>query len=118
MILSIPLFSLATVPAFIIIFLTALFGLNDVQLRHVSTIGKRRFLVELALGVSFLVTAWTTFMIAAASLLGGNVMSWRGCLMCWGIAGIFGLVGKFAPWRYWLKRVVDDHVPAPGAPPA
>lgn len=43
------LWSLAAVPALIVIFLTALYGLNDVQIRKLRQLARGQGLVELAL---------------------------------------------------------------------
>jgi hypothetical protein len=114
--MSISLWSVLAVPALVVIFLTALFGLNDVHVRDIRKLGKRGGMVEMALGASFLVTALMTFTIGAACVLGANVYTWRGCLLMYGISGIFGLVGRFAPWRNWIRRIAEVEVEAEAAP--
>lgn len=100
--------SMLSVPALAVIFLTAVAGLNDVQVRDLRALPRRGALIEVLLGVSFLATAWISFNIAAVCLLGGNVPSWRGCVLMWSIAGIFGTFGTFAPWRRWLQREIRE----------
>ena len=104
----ISLWSMLSVPALAVIFLTAVAGLNDVQVRDLRALPRRGALIEVLLGVSFLATAWISFNIAAVCLLGGNVLSWRGCALMWSIAGIFGTFGTFAPWRRWLQREIRE----------
>ncbi|HEY0201132.1 MAG TPA: hypothetical protein VGC24_05520 [Burkholderiaceae bacterium] len=102
------LWSLAAVPALIVVFATALFGLNDVQIREAARLVRGRGWIELGLGASFVLMAWMSFTIGAACLLGASVYTWRGCLLMWGVAGVFGLVGRFAPWRNWIKRIAES----------
>lgn len=99
------LWSLLAVPPLVIIFLTALFGLNDVQVRQIHQLASGKGLVELTLGASFALMAWMSFTMGTACLLGAHLYTWRGCLLMWGIAGVFGLVGRFAPWRNWIQRI-------------
>jgi len=99
------LWSLAAVPALVVIFLTALFGLNDVQIRQIRQLARGQGVLELALGASFALMASMSFLMGAACLMGANLYTWRGCLLMWGIAGVFGLVGRFAPWRNWIQRI-------------
>ncbi|PZP58288.1 holin [Pseudoxanthomonas winnipegensis] len=100
--------SLLAVPALAVIFVTAVAGLNDVQIRDLRTLPRRGAIIELVLGICFLVTALASLNIAVVCLLGGNVLSWRGCVLMWSIAGIFGTFGTFAPWRRWLQREIRE----------
>ena len=106
--------SVAAVPALLVVFLTALFGLNDVRIRELRVLARGEGLVELGLGASFVLMGWMSFTLGMACLLGANLYSWRGCLLMWGIAGAFGLVGKFAPWRNWIRRIGSAELSAPG----
>jgi len=111
------LWSLATVPALVVIFLTALFGLNDVRIRQLRLLAHGQGLVELCLGLSFVLMASMSFVMGAACVMGANIYTWRGCLLMWGIAGVFGLVGRFAPWRNWIQRLAAAEAAAAGGTP-
>lgn len=109
------LWSLAAVPALIVIFLTALYGLNDVQIRKLRQLARGQGLVELALGASFALMASMSFLMMAACLMGADLYTWRGTFLMWGIAGVFGLVGRFAPWRNWIQRIAAAEADAADA---
>ncbi|WP_337054005.1 holin [Pseudoxanthomonas sp. USHLN014] len=106
--MNISLWSLLSVPALTVIFVTAVAGINDVQVRDLRSLPRRGAIIEMVLGVCFLATALISLNIAAVCLLGGNVLSWRGCVLMWSIAGIFGTFGTFAPWRRWLRRDIRE----------
>lgn len=104
--------SLLALPALSVVWLTAMFGLNDVRPYSMRRVLTRAGLVDLGLGLSFLATAMGSFMMLTAVLYGAHIYTWRGCLLMWGIAGVFALVGRFAPWRRWVRRISEVVTPA------
>jgi len=64
-------------------------------------------MVELALGGGYFSTVVGSFLMLVAVCFGGNIYTWRGTLLMCGIAVIFAFAGKFAPWRRFIRRVVD-----------
>ena len=93
-------------PPLLVILLTALFGLNDARLDTSRATSSRAWKGELALGVSHLVMLVGSGLMLTAIVLGASIYTWRGCIMVWGVAGVFFFVGKFHPWRRWLRRTV------------
>lgn len=98
-----PQWSYATIPPLVVLVLTGLFGLNDVRLNWRLFL-KPHGVIELMLGLCFLGTASMAAMLICGIALGGAFYTWRGSVMIWSIAGIFILVGTYAPWRFWLRR--------------
>lgn len=106
------LFAVAALPALAVIFLTALFGLNDVRSHPIRHLASRAGLIEFGLGLSFFAMFIGSLLMISGVLLGGNLYTWRGCLLMWGIAGAFAFVGIFAPWRRWIRTLADRQAPA------
>ncbi|MCD9005212.1 holin [Luteimonas sp. XNQY3] len=97
--------SILALPALSVVWLTAMFGLNDVRPYSLRRVVSWAGAVDFGLGLSFLAMALGSFMMLAAVIFGAHIYTWRGCLLMWGVAGVFGLVGKFAPWRRWIRRL-------------
>lgn len=104
--------SLLALPALAVVLLTAVFGLNDLRPSTLRRIWSRAGAIELCLGLSLLAMALGSFMMLMAVLYGAHLYTWRGCLLMWGVAGVFALVGRFAPWRRWVQRIAAGNVPA------
>jgi hypothetical protein len=101
------LWSLLTTPSLFAVWLTALFGLNAVRpptLRQALTWPGA---VDFCLGASFLVMTYGSFQMLMAVALGGNIYTWRGCLLMWGVAGAFVFAGHYHPWRRFIRRMVS-----------
>ncbi|MFC4729107.1 holin [Coralloluteibacterium thermophilus] len=99
--------SVLAVPPLALIFLTAIFGLNEVRIRSWRDLRAGRGWVELLLGSAFTAMASMSFMLGAAVLYGASLYTWRGCLLMWSIAAVFLTFGAFAPWRHWFRRMAE-----------
>ncbi|AMW36190.1 holin [Xanthomonas phage XAJ2] len=101
------MWSILATPPLSVIFITAIFGLNDVGLHPFQKLIRGNGIFEMLLGVSFLVMAWGSFMMLSAVLFGASIYTWRGCTLMWGIGGALFFAGKFAPWRIWIRRLAN-----------
>lgn len=109
------LYSLATLPALAVIWLTAIFGLNDVRSHSPAHLLSRAGVIEFGLGAAFFAMFIGSWMMITGVLMGASLYTWRGCLLMWGIAGVFAFVGTFAPWRLWIMNLsARARLPAPG----
>ena len=106
MALGIPaLYSYLSIPALFVMWLTALFGLNDVRAQPVAVVLTRAGMIEFVLGVFFFGMLLSTSMMIAACLSGLPMHTWRFTLLVTSVAGVFTFVGVFAPWRRWLRSL-------------
>jgi hypothetical protein len=101
------LWSLLAIPALAGIWLTAFFGLNAVRpptLREALTWPGA---IDFFQGLSSLTVTLISFTMLLAVTLGANIYTWRGCVLMWGIWGMFAFAGHFQPWKRFLRRVVS-----------
>lgn len=98
--------SLLTVLALVplaIIALTGLFGLADLKpISHSMREGSSAF--EILLGLSLLLMALSAVFLALSLMGGTHALKWPGVGLLYGIAGVFLMIGHYAPWRKWIKR--------------
>lgn len=101
------IWSLLAIPALVPICVTSMFGLNDVRSPFDRAMLKVSGIIEFFIGLSFFATFVGSFLMLVAVVLGANIYTWRGTLLMWGIAGVFVFAGKFAPWKRFIRRLID-----------
>lgn len=101
------LWSILALPALVIVWMTALSGLNDIRPHSLRNSGYVAALMETGLGLSFLAMGMGSTLMLIGTAAGANIYTWRGCVLMWGVAGVFFFIGKFAPWRRWIRRMAD-----------
>ncbi len=101
------IWSLLAIPALVSIWVTSMFGLNDVRSPFDKAMLKVSGIIEFLIGLSFFATFVGSFLMLVAVVLGANIYTWRGTLLMCGIAGVFVFAGKFAPWKRFIRRLVD-----------
>lgn len=106
------LWSLASLPAILVIWLTAVFGLNDVRAMPWRHVLSRAGLIEFGLGCAFFAMFVGSWLMLSAIAMGASLYTWRGALLMWGIAGVFTFVGTFAPWRIWIRTLSERQATA------
>lgn len=99
--------SWAAVPPLIGVWVTAFYGLGDMRPPHVRQMATWAGWIGFALGLSYLLTTFLSFMMAMGVIAGGNIYTWRGALLMWGIFGIYCFAGRHAPWRRFIRRMAD-----------
>lgn len=99
--------SFAALPALAVVWMTAIFGLNDVRSHPVRHLLSRAGVIEFGLGLSFFAMFVGSWLMITAILMGASIYTWRGVLLMWGIAGVFSFVGVFAPWRRWIRTLAE-----------
>lgn len=96
--------TLFTLPPLLIIGITSFFGLADVRpVGHANEF--RTLCFDFMLGVCFLAMAVGALFLALAVLGGTHVVKWPGIILLYGVSGVFSMIGHYAPWRLWIKRV-------------
>ncbi|WHB31181.1 holin [Xanthomonas phage NEB7] len=99
--------SLVAIPALAGIWLTALFGLNAVRSPTLREALTWPGAIDFFQGLSHLIVTFISFMMLMAAAFGGNIYTWRGSALMWGIWGMFVFVGHYQPWRRFIRRVVS-----------
>ena len=99
------LYSYLSIPGLAVMWLTALFGLNDVRAQRVGVVLTRAGMIEFMLGLFFFALLMSTSMMIVACLSGLPMHTWRFTLLVTSVAGVFAFVGVFAPWRRWLQSL-------------
>lgn len=93
---------LAMIPLAVIA-LTGMFGLADLKpISHSMREGSSTF--EILLGVSLLLMSLSAIFLALSLLGGKEPLTWPGLGLLCGAAGVFLMIGHYAPWRKWIKR--------------
>lgn len=101
------LWSLAAIPALAGIWLTAFFALNSVRPPTLRAALTWPGALDFFQGLSSLTVTLISFTMLMAVCVGANIYTWRGCMLMWGIWGMFAFAGHFQPWRRFLRRVAS-----------
>lgn len=99
------LYAYATIPALCVLWLTALFGLNDVRAQPWRKTLTWAGIIEFMLGLFFFGLLVSSTHMLIACIAGLPVLSYRGFSIITSCAGVFAFVGVFAPWRRWLQTL-------------
>lgn len=104
--MNISVHSIATLIPLFVIVLTALFGLADVKpISHSLRDRGKALVFDVGLAASFLLMGIGALFLALSVLGGTHTVKWPGIVLLYGIAGSFFMIGHYAPWRLWIKRV-------------
>ncbi|QYC96696.1 holin [Stenotrophomonas phage BUCT627] len=95
--------SLASLPSLAVILITALFGLADVRPITQSLRGYGKTF-DIILGACFMLMGIGSTFLTLSLLSGAHDIKWSGVTLLYGIAGVFFMIGHYAPWRKWVKR--------------
>lgn len=99
------IFTLLTIPAIVVIMVTGVFGLADVRpIGQMFSRGGSKF--DYILGLTFFSTTVGVTGHFFNILEGEHRVYFWECVLSWGIAGTFLMIGHYAPWRKWIRR--DD----------
>lgn len=96
------LYCVLTIIPLVVIVITALFGLADVRpVIHAIRGGSVPF--DLILGAFFVLMGLGGAFLCLSVMAGSHTVSVPGLLLLYGIAGVFFMIGHYAPWRLWIK---------------
>lgn len=99
--------SLMSLPFLAPIFITAMFSLNDARPPLNRGLFRWIGVLEVLIGGSWLLTFVGSGSMIAAIVSGGNIYTWRGTMLMAGLAGVFVFGSRYAPWKRFIRRVVD-----------
>lgn len=97
------LLAFTSIPPLAVILITALFGLADVRPLTQSLRGMGQTF-DIILGACFMLMGIGSTFLVLALLTGTHDIKWPGVTLLYGIAGVFFMIGHYAPWRKWVKR--------------
>lgn len=96
-------FAILILPSLLILLTTGLFGLADVR-PLTKSFKSHSAAFDILLGAAFFIlTVGATGRFLSVVSGEHHVSGWE-CCITWGAAGIFLLIGHYAPWRKWIKR--------------
>ena len=93
------------IPAMVVIFITGLFGLSDVKPLWYAIKNRERYWPDLILGMGFFYMASGSLFLIMDCLEGNRKITIPGAIMLWGIAIVLFMIGRFAPWKRWIRSV-------------
>ncbi len=97
------LYGILTVIPLCVIVITAMFGLADVRpVAHAIKNDGAAF--DIILGVFFVCMGLGGSFLALSIMSGSHTVTIPGLLLLYGIAGVFFMIGHYAPWRNWIKQ--------------
>lgn len=95
-------YTVLTIIPLAVIVVTALFGLADVRpVLHAIRHDTATF--DMILGAFFICMGLGGGFLCMSVMSGSHTVTLAGLLLLYGIAGVFFMIGHYAPWRLWIK---------------